>query len=81
MPGWLSQRQGCYSQDGDIVVLCAYLGQLARVRDALAQHVTIVLDERDSEELADREAENEIEESIVEHIQVSKRVCIVSMKI
>jgi hypothetical protein len=47
----------------------------------LAQHVTIVLDERDSEELADREAENEIEESIVEHIQVSKRVCIVSMKI
>ena len=71
---WPAQRQGCYSQDGDIVVLCAYLGQLARVRDELAQHVAIVLDERDSVELADREVENEIEEPVVEHVQVSKRV-------
>lgn len=56
------------------MVLCAYLGQLARVRDALSQHVSIVLDERDKEDLADREAEIEIEESRVEHVQVSKRV-------
>ncbi|KAK2464284.1 hypothetical protein APHAL10511_003741 [Amanita phalloides] len=67
-------RQGCYSQDGDIVVLCAYLGQLARVRDALARDVAVVLDERDQEELADREAEDEFEEPRVEHIQVTKRV-------
>ena len=44
------------------------------MRDELAQHVAIVLDERDSEELADREAENEIEEPVVEHALVSKRV-------
>ncbi|KAF8629392.1 hypothetical protein AX15_003447 [Amanita polypyramis BW_CC] len=67
-------RQGCYTQDGDIVVLCAYLGQLARVRDALSQHVPVVLDERDQEALADQEAEKDMEESRVEYVQVSKRV-------
>lgn len=46
-------RQGCYSQEGDIVVLCAYLGQLAKVRDALRGLVTVVIDERDQTELAD----------------------------
>ncbi|KIL62527.1 hypothetical protein M378DRAFT_128690 [Amanita muscaria Koide BX008] len=71
---YLLRRQGCYSRDGDIVVLCAYLGQLARVRDALAQHVAVVIDERDQEALADQEAEKESEEAEIEHIQVSKRV-------
>ncbi|KAF6760156.1 hypothetical protein DFP72DRAFT_1063222 [Ephemerocybe angulata] len=50
-------RQGCYSQEGDIVVLCAYLGQLAKVRDALRGLVAVVIDERDQTELADCDEE------------------------
>ncbi|THU97835.1 P-loop containing nucleoside triphosphate hydrolase protein [Dendrothele bispora CBS 962.96] len=46
-------RQG-YSNDGDIVVLVGYLGQLVRVREALAEMVTVVIDERDQKELDDR---------------------------
>jgi hypothetical protein len=70
-------RQGCYSQEGDIVVLCAYLGQLARVRDALQDKVAILIDERDQTELADREEEvNELrEEAQVTHVKISSRVC------
>jgi hypothetical protein len=70
-------RQGCYSQDGDIVVLCAYLGQLAKVRDALASEVAVVIDDRDQMALADQEAENEdISEpgTGVDRVQVAKRV-------
>ena len=70
-------RQGCYSQEGDIVVLCAYLGQLAHVRDALASEVAVVIDDRDQMALADQEAENEdISEpgTGVEHVRVAKRV-------
>ncbi|KAJ7217780.1 hypothetical protein GGX14DRAFT_438313 [Mycena pura] len=68
-------RQGCYSEEGDIVVLCAYLGQLARVRDALRSEVAIIIDGRDKEDLA--EAEEELEDhdqGHIEHIQVTKRV-------
>lgn len=71
-------RQGCYSQDGDIVVLCAYLGQLAHVRDALAKEVAVVIDDRDQVALAEQESEKEDAaeaESAVERVQVSKRVC------
>ncbi|KAI6157793.1 hypothetical protein BKA82DRAFT_4061548 [Pisolithus tinctorius] len=69
-------RQGCYSGDGDIVVLCAYLGQLARLRDALAGDVVTVIDERDQAELADREAEidSDDEATAIDHLQVTKRV-------
>ncbi|TFK44429.1 hypothetical protein BDQ12DRAFT_672980 [Crucibulum laeve] len=68
-------RQGCYSQEGDIVVLCAYLGQLARVRDALSDTVAVVIDERDMEALAEREEEYVLDaETHVEHVKVSKRV-------
>ncbi|TFK23669.1 P-loop containing nucleoside triphosphate hydrolase protein [Coprinopsis marcescibilis] len=70
-------RQGCYSQEGDIVVLCAYLGQLAKVRDALKDSVSIVIDERDQQELADKTDEDEAEllpSTRVEHVQISKRV-------
>ena len=69
----LPYRQGCYSQEGDIVVLCAYLGQLAKVRDALSDSVAVVIDERDQRELADREEEKE-DDAVVEHVKVSKRV-------
>lgn len=70
--------QGCYSQEGDIVVLCAYLGQLAKVRDALSDSVAVVIDERDQEALAAGEEDKELqEESLVERVQVSKRVSLI----
>ncbi|KAJ3289717.1 hypothetical protein HK104_007279 [Borealophlyctis nickersoniae] len=37
---------------GDIAVLTPYLGQLLKLRDALRQSFTVVLDERDAEEVA-----------------------------
>ncbi|OAX35179.1 hypothetical protein K503DRAFT_868436 [Rhizopogon vinicolor AM-OR11-026] len=70
-------RQGCYSEEGDIVVLCAYLGQLARLRDALANEVAIVIDERDQVALADQEGDDEGELSsgiTIEHVKVTRRV-------
>ena len=71
-------RQGPYSADGDIVVLCAYLGQLARVRDALAGQVVTVIDERDQRELDDRESEKSGDEppsvATVERVQVTRKV-------
>ena len=69
-------RQGCYSQDGDIVVLCAYLGQLARVRDALSHEVVVVIDDLDQEALADQQDEDQDQLTItrIEHVKVGKRV-------
>ena len=46
-------KQGIYNESGDIAVLCAYLGQLQKVRAALRnQKVAVSLDERDAQELA-----------------------------
>lgn len=70
-------KQGCYTSEGDIVVLCAYLGQLARLRDALAKDVAVCIDERDSADLADREGEIEDVEdnqTKVETVSVTRRV-------
>ncbi|EJF65241.1 P-loop containing nucleoside triphosphate hydrolase protein [Dichomitus squalens LYAD-421 SS1] len=70
-------RQGPYSAEGDIVVLCAYLGQLSRLRDALSNEVAVVLDERDQAELDDRNAEAEDvsqSTSAFERVKVSHRV-------
>lgn len=36
------------------MVLCAYLGQLSRLRDALSNEVAVVIDERDQANLDDR---------------------------
>ncbi|KAJ7045696.1 hypothetical protein C8F04DRAFT_1065834 [Mycena alexandri] len=69
-------RQG-YSDEGDIVVLCAYLGQLARVRDALRNEVAVIIDGRDKENLAEQEEEiieDRPDQSQVEQVQVTKRV-------
>ena len=74
----VSNRQGCYSNEGDIVVLCAYLGQLARLRDALAHDVAILIDERDQAALADQESEQDqdvIGGPTIERLNVTKRVC------
>ena len=71
-------RQGPYSAEGDIVVLCAYLGQLSRLREALANEVAVVLDERDQAELDDQNAEAEDvtqSGSSFERIKVTRRVC------
>ncbi|KAJ6594163.1 hypothetical protein B0H19DRAFT_1094164 [Mycena capillaripes] len=68
-------RQGCYSDEGDIVVLCAYLGQLARVRDALGNEVAVIIDGRDKDNLAEQEEELEDrDEAQVERVKVTKRV-------
>ncbi|KAJ6587167.1 hypothetical protein DFH09DRAFT_248112 [Mycena vulgaris] len=69
-------RQGCYSEEGDIVVLCAYLGQLARVRDALGNEVAVIIDGRDKENLAEQEEEviEDLDGPQVTHVQVTKRV-------
>jgi hypothetical protein len=60
-------------------VLCAYLGQLAKVRDALATEVAVVIDDRDQIALADREGDEADLPDIlatpdVEHFKVTKRV-------
>ena len=45
-------KQGSYNGAGDIAVLCAYLGQLQKVRAALRDlKVPVSVDERDEEEL------------------------------
>jgi hypothetical protein len=61
-----------------VQVLCAYLGQLARLRDALASDVAVVIDERDQAALADREGDEEflLTNTVFEKVQVAKRVWI-----
>jgi hypothetical protein len=59
-------------------VLCAYLGQLSRLRDALAGDVAIIIDERDQAALADQEgddAEDYGADVAIEHVKITKRVC------
>ncbi len=73
----IPSRQGPYSTEGDIVVLCAYLGQLSRLREALSNEVAVVLDERDQAELDDRNAEDEDvtqSRAAFERVKVSRRV-------
>jgi hypothetical protein len=65
------------------VVLCAYLGQLAKLRDALANEVAIVIDERDQAALADQEGDDENELGCgitIEHVKVTRRVCIIAVR-
>jgi hypothetical protein len=45
-------KQGPYDGAGDIAVLCAYLGQLQKVRTALQDlKIAVSVDERDKEQL------------------------------
>jgi hypothetical protein len=45
-------KQGPYDGAGDIAVLCAYLGQLQKVRAALKDlKIAVSIDERDEEQL------------------------------
>ncbi|KAG8833026.1 hypothetical protein FRC17_000149 [Serendipita sp. 399] len=51
-------RQGTYTKSGSIVVLCMYLGQLAKLRDELRKsRINVILDARDEEELRNREGD------------------------
>ena len=75
-------QQGNHSDTGDIVVLCAYLGQLSQIRKALSNEVVTVIDERDAVLLVDEEdagsdkdapVNNQIDNA-VSHVKVSTRV-------
>ena len=74
-------RQGSYSGDGGIVVLCAYLGQLVRMRDALAGKVVTVIDERDQETIAAHEEDREDnpESLSVNRVSVTRKVSLVNV--
>jgi hypothetical protein len=73
-------RQGVYNKDGDIVVLCAYLGQLVEIRRRLANEVVTVVDDRDMVKLAEAEeagpdtADHTPLSTTVEQVKVSHRV-------
>ena len=65
-------RQGAYSGPGDIAVLCAYLGQLQKVRAALRDlKIAVAVDERDAEQLARQGIDEEVE---FEEVLVAKHV-------
>jgi len=69
-------RQGEYNGQGDIAVLCAYLGQLQKVRLALRSlKVTVAVDERDEDQLVKQglQGEDEVPSSI-EEVMVTKHV-------
>lgn len=59
-------------------MLCAYLGQLARLRDALRDEVAVIIDERDQAALDDQESDGDQQgsgEVSIERVNVTKRVC------
>ncbi|KAG8887130.1 hypothetical protein FRB99_004317, partial [Tulasnella sp. 403] len=71
-------KQGKYTHQGDIVVLCAYLGQLVKIRKELANEVATAIDERDAVQLVDHEDDedvaNIINDDVAEQVRVSSRV-------
>ena len=69
-------KQGTYSGQGDIAVLCAYLGQLQKVRAVLSDaKLAVSVDERDQEQLelqgADPEPEAFENVSVTRHVSAS----------
>ena len=76
-----------YTKQDDIAVLTPYLGQMMKLRDALKTRFTVVIDDRDSQDLAELEDDNEDEDektesNVVKNISVatkkslSQQVCI-----
>lgn len=58
-------------------MLCAYLGQLARLRDDLGSKVAVIIDERDQAALDDQESDSDQQipgQISIEHVNVTKRV-------
>ncbi|SRR6266851_1649446 len=67
-------KQGRYDGAGDIAVLCAYLGQLQKVRAALRDlKVAVSVDERDEEQL-ERAGLADGEEIGFAEVQVARHV-------
>lgn len=67
-------KQDIYSGPGDIAVLCAYLGQLQKVRQALKDlKIAVSVDERDETQLVQQGLE---EEGAFEEVVVAKHVSI-----
>jgi len=65
-------RQGSYDGPGDIAVLCAYLGQLQKVRAALRDlKVAVAVNEKDAEQLARQGVEEDVD---YEEVNVAKHV-------
>lgn len=68
-------RQGVYNNSGDIAVLCAYLGQLQKVRAALQSlKVTVAVDERDEDQLVRQGLQEEDVTPSIEEVAVAKHV-------
>lgn len=68
-------RQGEYNGQGDIAVLCAYLGQLQRVRAELRSlKVTVAVDERDEDQLVRQGLQDVDEVPSIEEVAVVKHV-------
>ena len=68
-------RQGEYNNRGDIAVLCAYLGQLQKVRAALQSlKVMVAVDERDEDQLVRQGLQDEDEMPLIEEVAVAKHV-------
>jgi hypothetical protein len=59
-----------YTKQDDIAVLTPYLGQMMKLRDALKAIFTVVIDERDSQNLAEMEEE---ERNIIGNISVATK--------
>jgi len=73
-------KQGSYSEQGNIAVLCAYLGQLQKVRAALADaKLAVSVDERDKEQLERQGAD--IGPDSFENISVTRHVSNVISKV
>ena len=69
-------RQGEYNNQGDIAVLCAYLGQLQKVRAALRSlKVTVAVDERDEDNLVKQGLQGDDETPSIEEVAVARHVC------
>ncbi|CAG8518815.1 4362_t:CDS:10 [Funneliformis mosseae] len=60
-----------YTKSDDIAVLTPYLGQMMRIKDALSRLFVVVLDERDSQDLAEMEEEQEVVNNSNEDTSVS----------
>ena len=68
-------RQGKYNSQGDIAVLCAYLGQLQKVRAALRSlKVTVAVDERDEDQLVKQGLQGDDETPLIEEVAVARHV-------
>ena len=68
-------RQGEYNSPGDVAVLCAYLGQLQKVRAALRSlKVTVAVDERDEDQLVKQGLQDDDEIPLTQEVAVATHV-------